>query len=263
MTRIPVEPDVALEVAFDGDAAGPPLVLVNAAGTDHRMWDHNLRAFGSRFRLIRYDARGHGSSDVPPSPYMLDRLGSDLVAVLDALGVARAHVVGASLGGLVALWLAARHPERVDAAVFAGTAARIGTPQAWEERAALVRAGGTGAVVDLVMGRFFSERFRRECPDVVGGFADVLRRQSPEGYVGTCTALRDGDLRGELSSIEARSLVLVGNEDVSTPPADAELLRASIDGARLMVLEGVGHLCTVERPEVFGAIVEHLKGEAG
>jgi 3-oxoadipate enol-lactonase len=263
VTRIRVERDLTLEVVVDGDPAAPPLVLVHSAGADHRMWDRNLSAIRDRFRLIRYDARGHGGSDVPPSPYTLDELGGDLVALLDALGVGRTHVVGASLGGVVALWLAARHPDRVDAAVFAGTAARIGTPAAWEQRAELVRRGGTDAVVDLVMTRFFSERFRRERPDVIAGFVEVLRRQSPEGYVGTCAALRDADLRDDLSSVAAPSLVVVGDEDVSTPPTDAEHLRASIDGARLAVVEGAGHLCTVERPDVFGAIVEHLNGEAG
>jgi 3-oxoadipate enol-lactonase len=198
-----------------------------------------------------------------PSGYRLADHADDLVALLDALGVVSAHVVGASLGGLVALWLAVRHPDRVRGAVFAGAAARFGTPEVWRERADAVRLGGTGAVVDLVLGRFFSERFRREEADVVARFADVLRRQSPEGYVGTCLALRDADLRSEVSSIRAPSLVVVGDEDVSAPPSDAEALRAAIPGARLIVLEGAGHLCTVERPGVFKDIVEHLNEEAG
>jgi 3-oxoadipate enol-lactonase len=263
VSRVTVGQDLSLEVMVEGDPAAPPLVLVHSAGADHRMWERNLPPVRDRFRLIRYDVRGHGRSDVPPAPYSLDDLGTDLVAVLDALDVASAHVVGASLGGLVALWLAVRHPDRVRGAVFAGAAARFGTPEAWEERADAVRRGGIEAVVDLVMHRFFSERFRHEEAGVVAGFADALRRQSPEGYVGTCLALRDADLRGEVAAIRAPSLVVVGDEDVSTPPSDAEALRAAIPGARLLVLEGAGHLCTVERPDVFEEIVEYLNEEAG
>jgi 3-oxoadipate enol-lactonase len=263
VSRVAVGEDLSLEVVVEGDPAAPPVVLVHSAGADHRMWERNLPAVRDRFRLIRYDARGHGRSDIPPAPYTLDDLGTDLVAMLDALGVASAHVVGASLGGLVALWLAVRHPDRVRRAVLAGAAARFGTPEVWEERAGAVRRGGTEAAVDLVMGRFFSERFRREEADVVAGFADVLRRQSPEGYVGTCLALRDADVRNEISGIRAPSLIVVGDEDVSAPPSDAEVLRAAIPRARLIVLEGAGHLCTVERPDVFEDIAEHLNGEAG
>jgi 3-oxoadipate enol-lactonase len=263
VSRVAVGEGSSLEVVVEGDPAAPPLVLVHAAGADHRMWDRNLPALRDRFRLIRYDARGHGRSDVPPAPYTLDDLGTDLVAVLDALGVASAHVVGASLGGLVALWLAVRHPERVRGAVFAGASARFGTPEVWEERADAVRRDGTEAVVDLVMHRFFSERFLREEAGVVAGFADVLRRQSPEGYVGTCLALRDADLRGEVPTIRAPSLVVVGDEDASAPPPDAEALRAAIPDARLLVLEDAGHLCTVERPGVFEDIVAYLNEEAG
>jgi 3-oxoadipate enol-lactonase len=262
VSRVTVGEDLTLEVMVEGDPAAPPLVLVHSAGADHRMWERNLPPVRDRFRLIRYDVRGHGRSDVPPAPYSLDDLGTDLVAVLDALDVASAHVVGASLGGLVALWLAVRHPDRVRGAVFAGAAARFGTPEAWEERADAVRRGGIEAVVDLVMHRFFSERFRREEARVVAGFAGVLRQQSPEGYVGTCQALRDADLRHEVSTIRAPSLVVVGDEDVAAPPSDAEALRAAIPGARLMVLEGAGHLCTVERPDVFEDIAEHLNEEA-
>jgi 3-oxoadipate enol-lactonase len=263
VTRIRVGRDLSLEVVVEGDPDASPVVLIHSAGADHRMWERNLPAIRDRFRVIRYDARGHGRSDVPPAPYALDDLGTDLVAVLDALDVVSAHVVGASLGGLVALWLAVRHPDRVRRTVLAGAAARFGTPDAWEERADAVRVGGTEAVVDLVMHRFFSERFRRNEPGVVAGFAEALRRQSPEGYVGTCLALRDADLRDEVSAIRAPSLVVVGDEDASAPPADADALRAEIPGARLMVLEGAGHLCTVERPDVFEDIAEHLNEEAG
>jgi 3-oxoadipate enol-lactonase len=246
---------IGIEARVEGPSDASPLVLVNSAGSDQRMWDRTLPALGDGFRLVRYDARGHGGSDVPPSPYTLDQLGGDLLGLLDALAIPRAHVVGASLGGLVALWLAARHPDRIDRAVFAGTAARIGSAAAWQERADTVRTEGIDAVVDLVMERFFSARFRGEHGDVVAGFADALRAQSPQGYEATCLALRDADLRDEIRRIRASSLVVVGELDRSTPPTDAEQLRDAIPGSRLVRLEGAGHLCAVEEPDRFGDIV--------
>lgn len=226
------------------------------------MWDPHVPTLGERFRLVRIDARGHGGSDAPPPPYTVDRFGADVIAVLDALDIPRAHVVGASLGGLVALWLAVRHPARVDRAVLAGTAARIGAPEVWQQRADEVRAGGTDAVTETVMSRFFSASFRLEKPDVVRRFADVLRAQAPHGYEATCLALRDADLRDEIGAIRAPSLILVGDQDVSTPIPDAEWLHEAIDGSRLLTLEGAGHLCAVERPAVFDDVVTRfLRGE--
>lgn len=261
MRRIDVD-GVGIAYRVEGDLDAPPVALLNSAGCDVRMWDEHMGVLGEGFRILRYDARGHGASDVPPPPYTLDRLGADLVALLDALSIGRVHVVGASLGGLVALWMAVHRPERIDRAVFAGTAARIGTAELWQERADAVRAGGTGAVADVVMTRFFSAPFRRDHPDVVGRFADALRAQSPQGYEGTCLALRDVDLREEVGSIAAPSLIVVGDLDEATPPADAAWLHGAIGHSRLVTLGGAGHLCAVERPEAFDRIVQgFLRGE--
>jgi 3-oxoadipate enol-lactonase len=253
---------VGIAYRSDGNPNGPPIVLLHSAGCDLRMWDPHVPAFGERFRVVRPDARGHGGSDAPPPPYTVDRFGADVVALLDALGIERTHIVGASLGGLVALWIAVHHPGRVERAVFSGTAARIGTAEAWQERADAVRAGGTEAVADLVMSRFFSDSFRRDHPDIVGWFAEVLRAQPPHGYEATCLALRDADLREEVGAILAPSLILVGDRDASTPIADAAWLHDAIDGSRVLTLEGAGHLCSVERRSIFDDIVPRfLRGE--
>ncbi len=261
MKRIEVA-GVGIAYRLDGNPNGPPVVLLHSAGCDLRMWDPHVPALGERFQLVRADARGHGGSDAPPPPYTVERFGADVIGVLDALEIHRAHLVGASLGGLVALWIAVHHPGRVERAVFSGTAARIGTAEAWQERADAVRAGGTEAVSDQVMSRFFSASFRRDHPDVVGWFADVLRVQPPHGYEATCLALRDADLRGEVGAIDAPSLILAGDQDASTPVSDATWLHDAIDGSRLLTLEGAGHLCSVERRDTFDDIVPRfLRGE--
>jgi 3-oxoadipate enol-lactonase len=253
---------VAISYRLDGNLQASPLVLLNSAGCDLRMWDPHVPAFGEGFRLVRVDARGHGGSDAPPPPYTVDRFGGDVIALLDALEIERAHVVGASLGGLVALWIAVHHPDRVERAVFSGTAARIGTAEIWQERADAVRAGGTEAVTDLVMSRFFSTAFRRDHAEIVGWFAGMLRAQPAHGYEATCLALRDADLREEIGAIVAPSLILVGDRDEATPLADARWLHDAIEGSRLRTLEDAGHLCSVERRDTFDEIVPRfLRGE--
>lgn len=260
MKRIEVA-GVGIAYREDGNPNGPSVVLLHSAGCDLRMWDPHVPAFES-LRLVRADARGHGGSDAPPPPYTVDRFGADVIALLDALAIERAHIVGASLGGLVALWIAVHHPGRVERAVLSGTAARIGTAEVWQERANAVRAGGTEAVSELVMSRFFSASFRRDHPDVVERFSNVLRAQPPHGYEATCLALRDADLRDEVGAIVAPSLILVGDQDASTPISDARWLHGAIEGSRLLTLEDAGHLCNVERRDTFDEIVPRfLRGE--
>jgi 3-oxoadipate enol-lactonase len=261
VSRVDVD-GVGIAYRLDGDPEAPSVVLLNSVGCDLHMWDPHVDSLGADLRVVRYDARGHGASDAPPPPYTLDRLGGDLIGLLDALAITRAHVVGASLGGLVGLWIAVRHPDRVDRAVFAGTAARIGTAELWQERADAVRTGGTEAVAGHVMTRFFSEGFRRDHADIVARYAAVLRVQSPRGYEGTCLALRDADLREEVASISTPSLIVVGDQDVATPIEEAESLHETIGQSRLIALEGAGHLCSVERPEAFDeAVGRFLRGE--
>jgi 3-oxoadipate enol-lactonase len=182
----------------------------------------------------------------------IERLGRDLLALLDYLGIARAHVCGLSLGGMTALWLAAHHPERVGRAVFANTAARIGTAATWDARIAAVRGGGMAAVRDAVVARFFSEGFRARRPDVARAFGDMLEATRPDGYVAACAALRDADLRAVVPAIRAPALIVAGALDEATPPAQSEELHTAIGGSEMVALDAA-HLSNVEQPEAFSA----------
>jgi 3-oxoadipate enol-lactonase len=255
---------VELNVRVDGPGDAPALVLSNSLGTDLSMWDPQMPALRERFRVVRYDLRGHGASDVALGPITIDRLGHDVVDLLDALGIERAHVCGLSVGGLVSTWLAARRPDRVNRAVLGAVAARIGTRELWQDRAEAVRSGGMAAVVDAVLTRFFSERFRSERPDVVARVGQVLAATPPEGYAAACLALRDADLGEEVAGIAAPTLVVVGREDPATSVAEAEWLHARIRGSGLVVLDDAGHLCNLEQPERFtDAVVGFLSGGGG
>lgn len=245
----------------DGPPDVPAVLLLNSLGADLSMWDRTAARLSERYRVVRFDARGHGGSSATPAPYTMETLGGDALGVLGELGVERAHVVGSSLGGMVAIWIAGHHPERVERLVLANTAARIGTTELWQGRADAVRTGGTAAVAPAVMERFFSPGFRETAPDVVARFESSLESFSAEGYEGACLALRDADLADEVRAIAAPALVVAGTEDVSTPVAEVRRLQGAIAGSRLVVIDGAGHLSAVEEPEAFTDAVERFLDE--
>ncbi len=244
-----------------GPPDAPVLVLSNSLGSTLAMWDPQADALAGRFRLVRYDIRGHGASPAPPGPYSLDDVGADLVALLDRLGVERAHVAGLSLGGMTAMWLGVNAPARLDRLVLLCTSARLGPPAMWAERAATVREQGTGAIADAGVGRWLTEGFRAERSDVARWLRGMIASIDDEGYAGACAAIERMDLVGQLPRIAAHTLVIAGAQDPATPPEHAERIAAGIPGARLEILDPAAHLANVEQPEaVTRLIVEHLQG---
>jgi 3-oxoadipate enol-lactonase len=240
-----------LNVRADGPAGAPAVLFLNSIACDLSMWEPQMAELSARFRVVRFDARGHGGSRVAEEPFSFADLGRDALAVLDALAIEQADVIGVSLGGLVGLWLASDHPGRVRRLVLVATAARIGTPEGWRERAALVGRAGMDGVVDLQLRRFFSQAFRAAHPEVVARIADGIRAMSPRAYAATCLALADADLNDDVGHVRAPTLVVVGRDDVSTPPEVGRSLAARIRGARFVELEDAAHLCTLEQPGRF------------
>jgi 3-oxoadipate enol-lactonase len=249
--------DDGLRLAYrhDGAADRPVLLFSNSLGADLSMWDGQVAALGERFGILRYDPRGHGGSGIPAAPANLERLGRDLLALLDHLAIGRAHVCGLSMGGLTAQWLALYHPERVERLVLSNTAARVGSVESWEARIAAVAGGGVAAIADAVIGRFFSPAFRAAEPATVARFAATLRATDPAGYIACCATLRDADLRPLIGRIAAPTLIVGGELDESTPPHQAAELHAAIAGSRLRIVAGVAHLTSVERPDEFNRVL--------
>lgn len=246
-----------LSLRLDGRAGSPLLLLLHSIGCDRNMWTPQRQELVDQFLVISLDLRGHGGSDAPEGGYTLTRLALDVADVLDALGAEQAHVCGLSLGGLVAQQLSLQAPARVRSLTLASTASRIGTPEAWRDRAALVLDQGMAAVAELALGRFFSDAFRAEAPAVVQGVLDALCATSPVGYAGCCAALRDGDLTSEVGAIAAKTLVVAGSRDVSTAPDQVRRLAAAIPGAGYVELDAA-HLCNLEQPRAFTAAVRRL-----
>jgi 3-oxoadipate enol-lactonase len=250
---------VKLHHRVDGAADAPPLVLSSSLGTTHALWDPQVPALSARFRLVRYDRRGHGRSPVPDGPYSLDDLGGDVLDLLDELGLARVSFCGLSLGGMVGMWLAVNAPERIDRLVLCCTAAALPPPEHWHIRAGMVRRDGMAAVADAVVARWFPH-------DVPASLVEHYRQQllatPAEGYAGCCEALADIDLAGRLGEIRSSTLVLSGEEDTVAPPERGDELAAGIAGARHVTLSDTGHLANTERPERFTELVlAHLTEE--
>jgi len=247
-----------------GDDDAPVLVLGSSLGTTKDMWQPQLDAFAQRFRVIRYEHRGHSRSPAPPGPYALDDLGADVLALLDSLGVDDFAYAGVSLGGMVGLWLAAQAPHRVRRLAVACTSALPGNPGAWHTRAAAVRAGGTAAVADAVVARWFTPAWAHEHHDEVGRFTDTFsERMDREGYAGCCEALASLDLRSRLGSVTAPTLVLAGVDDLALPPDPHSVTIAQgVPGARLQLVPDAAHLATVERADLCTPLLLDHLGDA-
>ena len=246
---------VRLRARSDGPPDAPPLLLLNSLGTDLAMWAPQVPTWTHTHRVIRFDQRGHGRSEVPPPPYTIDQLGADAVAVLDAFEVEQVDVCGLSLGGLVALWLGGRRPERIRRLILADTAARIGTEQAWRERAATVRSQGTSGVTELALSRFFSPAFLASGGNAVRDVEAMLVGTSPSGYIGSCEALARADLTDLVPTVASETLVIVGSEDAATPPEEARALDVTLAHSHLVELSGAGHLANLEATESFAEVV--------
>ncbi|MFZ0418114.1 MAG: 3-oxoadipate enol-lactonase [Candidatus Sulfotelmatobacter sp.] len=238
---------------FEGNAGSPVLVLSHSIGTDHGMWEPQVRELLPHFHVLRYDTRGHGASDAPKGEYSIEQLGRDVLALADILKVQKFAFCGLSLGGAIGQWLAIHAPDRLTAVVLANTSPRFGTPENWKTRIDAVRQGGMAAIVDLAMQRFFSPESVARNEPYAASIRSILLGTDGAGYMGCCAALRDFDFTQNLRNIKTPTLVIAGDKDVSTPwPGNGEILAREISGARAVRLPAA-HLSNLERPKSFNA----------
>jgi len=230
---------------FDGPEGAPVLLFCNSLGTDHTMWDPQVPALARTLRVLRYDRRGHGASAATPGPYTIERLGRDVVGLLDALKIDRVRFCGLSLGGMTGMWLGTNAPERIEKLVLCNTAAHIGAPDPWNARIEAVRKGGMAAIEPAVMGRWFTQRFLADPTPMLARMKEVFLGLSPDGYVACCAAVRDMDQRESIARINAPTLVIAGTHDASTTPAMGQYMVGKIKGARYIELDAA-HISNVE-----------------
>jgi 3-oxoadipate enol-lactonase len=246
---------VTIHYQEEGVPDGLPLVFINSLGTDLRIWDEVVPPFLDRFRVIRFDKRGHGLSDSPPAPYTIRDFSADLAGLLDYLDIARAVVIGISVGGMIAMDFAATWPERVIKLVLFDTAAKIGTAGLWQERADILRQYGMAYLGQTIVSRWFAPDFIERNPAVYHGYLNMLTRMPVEGYAGTCEALRDGDLTESVRQIKAPTLVLCGADDMATPPDVVQSLCNLIPQTQYHEISGAAHLPCIEQPEQTAAFI--------
>ena len=243
-------PGVRLHYSFAGPAGAPALVLSNSLGTNFSMWDGQAPAFERKFRLLRYDMRGHGKSSAPPPPYAVRELAQDILALADSLNIARFDFCGLSIGGMIGMSLALSAPARLHKLILSNTAPKIGSDEFWNSRIQTVETKGMKDVAGAVTARWFTPAFQSSTPEKVASAIAVLESLDPRGYVGGCTAVRDFDFRANGSQIRTPTLVISGRHDPAATPADGRLLAEQIPGARYQELDA-SHLSNIEAPARF------------
>lgn len=249
-----------------GRTDGPVIVLSNSLGTTAEMWDGVATILAPRFRILRYDTRGHGRSPTVPGTLSVTQLADDLAHLMDALGIERAHIAGLSLGGMTAQALAIHHPNKVKSLTLMATGPYLPPPENWNARAKTVREQGLGAIVEAVLSRWFTPSYFQSHPHRIAFYRTLFLANPPEGYALCCEAIRHMDLRPLLGTIGAPTLVIAGADDPVTPVEMAQALAAAIAGTDLAVIEHASHLLAIEQPErtadALAAHVERAEGAA-
>ncbi len=255
--------DLVTHCLFDGPAGAPVVTLSHSLAASLEMWEPQLPALTARYRVLRYDTRGHGGSEVPPGPYTLEMLADDVVGLLHALGIERTHFIGLSMGGMIGQAVALTRPEVLDSLVLADTSSRV-PPESgplWDARIATAETQGMAALVDGTIERWFTAPFIARSPEVVDQIRMLIRTTAPQGFAGCSQAIRKLDYADRLGEICVPTMIIVGAEDMGTPVAASEFMHAAIAGSELVVLPSAAHLSNIEQAEKFNEAITSFLAE--
>ena len=255
--------DIVLHYELAGREDGPPLIFIHSVGTELRIWDAVVPHFVDRYRVIRYDLRGHGLSDSPQTPCSIQDHAADLAGLLAALRIESAILVGLSVGGQIAMSYAAAYSKHVTALVLCDTGAIIGSFSSWNERIQAVQQSGFDPVADVIVSRWFTPEFAANRPAEYRAYRNMLIRTPVSGYTATCEALRDADLTDAARHLQIKTLVVCGSEDKATPPAVSHALTELLPDARFALIAGAAHLPCVEQSEALASVIKAFLKESG
>ncbi len=245
---------LAVHYQLEGDPASPVVMLCNSLGTDIHMWDAQMPALLPKFRVLRYDMRGHGLTDgAPEESYSLDKLADDALALLDVLQLGRVHFCGLSIGGMIGQKLGGKAGNRFLSLALCHTAMSIATPQIWADRVATVRQGGMESIVKSVVQRWFTPAFHQAHPEMIAGYRNMLLRCPAAGYIGCSLAISGADLSPDAARISNPTLVVLGEGDKSVPLETGRALAKTVKGSRLVEIKNVSHISAAEQPAAFNA----------
>ena len=246
-----------IEMHYEVSGSGPWLTLSHSLGANLGMWDAQLEVLNQHFTVLRYDIRGHGQTQASEGPYTLEQLADDAHGLLKHLGVARTHWIGLSLGGMIGQVFAIRYPKLIDHAVIADSTGKAApnAPTMWGERATLARTQGMGALVQPTLSRWFTDPYREQQPAVMARIGDMIESTSVEGYAGCCAAISVIHTLEGLQQLNVPGLVIVGDQDLATPPALSEQIHQHWPKSHYVVLKDAAHMASVEQAQAFNAAV--------
>ncbi|MHC8493920.1 3-oxoadipate enol-lactonase [Thalassospira sp. SM2505] len=244
-----------------GPKNAPVLVFSNSLGTDLRIWDDVVSVLSERFNIVTYDKRGHGLSGIGDAEYDISLHANDLIGLLDYLGLGEVIICGLSVGGLIAQKVTQLQPERIRGLILCDTAPKLGDYNGWNTRIEAIKADGIEVLGDAIIERWLSPTFRKERPLETAMYRDMLVRTTKAGYIGTCVALRDGDLREAAGKIAVPTLCICGSADLATPPDVVREMATMIPDAEFELIDGVGHLPCIETPELLTRLIDRFTKE--
>lgn len=242
--------DTNIHYKVTGTNNVPTIVFSNSLGSDLRLWDPLCQYLEKNYRVIRYDSRGHGLSDISNTPYSIKLLADDLAALLEFLKIDSAIVCGISVGGLIAQQLATTHPQVVKGLILCNTAPKIGSDEMWVDRIEKIKNEGIGAQADLILDKWFSSKFKFEKKAEIAGWSNMLTRTTTEGYIATCEALKSADLHASTEQISVPALCIAGTEDLVTTSKDVQDMAMMMNDATFKRIDDAGHLPPIEKPEI-------------
>lgn len=248
---------ISMRYDVQGAAEAPAVVLHHPLATDLTFWDELTAALLPRYRVVRFDARGHGRSEAPTGRYQFETLAADVVSLMDHVGVAKAAYIGLSMGGMVAHYLGLLHPQRFNSLVIVSSTSRVAPEfrSLWVDRVKVAREKGMASQVEPAMARWVAEATKRDKPELVKRFANMIESTPLEGYAGWCGAIELLDVTDKLGAIKLPVRVIVGDLDPATPIAASEVIHKAIPGSDLVILTGVSHMLSSEDPAAFHGVV--------
>lgn len=253
---------ISIHYQLEGDQDAPVLMLCNSLGTTLDMWAPQMSTLLTQFQVLRYDVRGHGQSGVPPGPYSIEQLGLDAIALLDHLNLSRVDFCGLSMGGMTGMWLATHHPHRIKRLVLSNTAAKLGTPELWNARLAVLHKDGMAGMTASILDRWFTQRFQKRAPHVIEQVRAMLMGTTPQGYEANVLAIRDMDQRADIKRIDVPTLIIAGRHDGSTPPELGHEINQLIEGSRYVELDAA-HLSNWEQAGAFSVTLMDFLNQGG
>ena len=246
---------IEVNYALEGPAEATTVTFSNSLLSNYTMWDAQMPILTEKYRVLRYDTRGHGETEVTPGPYNFELLTKDVYALHQALGIEKTHFVGLSMGGMIGQLLAVRHPNLLHSVTLCDTTSKMPHPEIWDDRIEAAQSGGIGAVLKGTLERWFTPAMHENNPDEIGRIATMIRGTKVDGFIANCHAIKAMDQTGILKDITTPTLIIVGAEEAATTPEMSRIIHAEIEGSELEILPGASHLANVEQPDAFNKVM--------